>query len=565
MKNTDKKQFQENYIKINPKKRQLFLSKINIKQKPVLKKYLTQFFETPQKFFVSKFSNKEIILNKFKSPSEIYELPIPQQLLKYYKRRKSKADQELNDPSLKGQIKKMVSNYYRRRRQRKILKQNSETQKDKEDKKEISEQEIDDIFNTFEIVRKINKNKINNFVTKDKYMNLINNSKKDKEKEEKNETENNNINIIEEEKEINTNRNKKILMRNKSSFTNRNTQSVFKNRILSSKIAKFHEKFINNSKDNKNKELSIPKINNRNNKNNKNSSPFASVFDEVIPNKTLALKNDDYMFTINSQNSTLYKTRNNKTFRSKLKSALNNFKRVQSTGNLNNELLQKQFQYSLNLNNKNNQTFNHEFLKKLASQEKSLDNNTKYNYNISNLLKLMSKKIKKNKGDLMLGQLDDYRIQKDLKNKLENLMKTVCPENHYNWELNLRNGEKENIEEYKKIYLKNNTNKEIARNPYNISNRSKSGKMLGEYDEEYIKQNVPKFAYKKFIKDTFNAKGNLDGLSVEGKNLLKHEQSLIKKIKGKKMMINYDNIYKDKDINDTLFVYNLHINKFIKP
>ena len=152
MKNTDKKQFQENYIKINPKKRQLFLSKINIKQKPVLKKYLTQFFETPQKFFVSKFSNKEIILNKFKSPSEIYELPIPQQLLKYYKRRKSKADQELNDPSLKGQIKKMVSNYYRRRRQRKILKQNSETQKDKDDKKEISEQEIDDIFNTFEIL-----------------------------------------------------------------------------------------------------------------------------------------------------------------------------------------------------------------------------------------------------------------------------------------------------------------------------------------------------------------------------------------------------------------------------
>ena len=65
------------------------------------------------------------------------------------------------------------------------------------------------------------------------------------------------------------------------------------------------------------------------------------------------------------------------------------------------------------------------------------------------------------------------------------------------------------------------------RNPYNISNRSISGKILEEYDEEYIKKNVPKLAYKKFIKDTFNVKGNLDGLIIEGKNLLKHEQDLI--------------------------------------
>ena len=57
----------------------------------------------------------------------------------------------------------------------------------------------------------------------------------------------------------------------------------------------------------------------------------------------------------------------------------------------------------------------------------------------------MSKKINKDNGDLVLGQVDDYIIQKDIKNKLENLMKTVNPENHYNWEHNLRNDEKENI------------------------------------------------------------------------------------------------------------------------
>ena len=79
-----------------------------------------------------------------------------------------------------------------------------------------------------------------------------------------------------------------------------------------------------------------------------------------------------------------------------------------------------------------------------------------------------------------------------------------------------------------------------------------------------IKKNVPKLAYKKCIKDTFNVKGNLDGLIIEGKNLLKHEQDLIKKIKGKKFLINYNNLLKEKDINDELYAYNIHINKYIK-
>ena len=559
MKNSSKKKFPQNNLKLISRKRQFFLSKININQKPTLKKYLTQFFESPKKFFVSKYSNKEIIINKLKSPSDFYEIPIPHHLLKYLKRRKTKVAQEIIHPEIKEEMQKLVSKYSRGNSKK--IREISETKKDKDDKKEISEQEIEDIFNTFKMIRKINENNVNNFITEDEYAKLLNDNKKENENEtEKNDINNINNIINEDKKDPNFNRNKKNLIRSKSSFSSENTKRAVKDIILSSKMIKVKDKNINNSKDKNYKEISIPKINNQK---NQTSQPFASVFDEVIPNKIISQKNnEDYIYTTNSQNSTLYKTRN-KTFRTKLKNTLNSLHRVQSTGNLNSKLLQKQLQYSLNLNN--NQIFNHEFLKKLSSQEKALENNTKYNYSISNLLKLMSKKINKDNGDLVLGQLDDYRIQKDIKNKLENLMKTVNPENHYNWEHNLRNDEKENIEGYKKIYLNENKNKEIVRNPYNISNRSKSGKILGEYDEEYIKKNVPKLAYKKFIKDTFNVKGNLDGLIIEGKNLLKHEQDLIKKIKGKKLVIKYDNNYKDKDINDTLFAYNIHINKFIKP
>ena len=549
----------------NPKKKQLLLSKINIKEKPILKKYLTQYFETPQKFFVSKFKNKQIILNKFKSPLETFELPIPLRLLKRYKRRKSKVAQLFNDTTMKEQMAEMASLYNNNSKERKRLLREISENKNKEDKREINDQEIQKIFMAFENVRKINQKKINNFITKNEYVDLMHWNKNENKngdynnnnniKGNENENEKNNNNIIEEKNEGIADVKIKKLTKSKSSFFNWNLKNDIENKIISSKIIKYQNK--NNSTSKNYRELSMPKLSSQK---NRNSPVFKSIFDEINPQKTVLFKNDDYNSTINSQYSTLYKTKN-QTFRPRLKSTLNQFHK-ENVKEKNDILLQKQSKYVLDLNN---QVFKKEILKKLASQEKALQNNTKYNRKFSNLLKILSKNVQKEEGDLILGQIDDYRIFKDIKFKLNNLMKNVCPENHYKWENELRKEKSDNDIEYIKINNVNNHNREITRNPYNISNRSKNRKIFKEYDEQYIRRNVPKTAYRKFVKDIYNVKGNLEGLIIEGQDLLKCEQDLIKNMKGKKVLINFKSSLKDKDFNDELYAYNIHINKYSKP
>ena len=370
-----------------------------------------------------------------------------------------------------------------------------------------------------------------------------------------NENEKNNNNIIEEKNEGIADVKIKKLIESKSSFFNWNLKNDIENKIISSKIIKYQNK--NNSTSKNYRELSMPKLSSQK---NRNSPVFKSIFDEINPQKTVLFKNDDYNSTINSQYSTLYKTKN-QTFRPRLKSTLNQFHK-ENVKEKNDILLQKQSKYVLDLNN---QVFKKEILKKLASQEKALQNNTKYNRKFSNLLKILSKNVQKEEGDLILGQIDDYRIFKDIKFKLNNLMKNVCPENHYKWENELRKEKSDNDIEYIKINNVNNHNREITRNPYNISNRSKNGKIFKEYDEQYIRRNVPKTAYRKFVKDIYNVKGNLEGLIIEGQDLLKCEQDLIKNMKGKKVLINFKSSLIDKDCNDALYAYNIHINKYSKP
>ena len=553
-------------FKAKPKKIQLLISKIKIKEKPIIKKYITQYFENPQTFFNSKFGKKKIILNKFKSPSEKYEVPLPNRLLKKYKRRKSKQAQMINDTTIKEQIAEMASVVNNNSKEKKrIVREISESKKEREDKREINDQELQKLFSAFEKVRKINKNKINNFITKNEYVDLMHMNKKenedDKNDNNENETEkNNNMNIEKNKNNNNDDINDKKLIKSKSSISNRNFQinSDFEDKIISSKITKFHDRYNNNmfNKIKTNRQISMPKLSTKNN--DKNFPPFESAFAEIISKRTIPHKNEDPISTINSQYSTLYKTRN-KTFYSKFKKPIN----ISEKGSeMVDSLLQKQSQYVLKISSS---VMQKEFMKKLASQERALKHNYQYNHKIKNLLKTMSNQLQKEKGDLMLGQIDDYIIIKDLKTRLNNIMKKAYPENHYKWDLELRNSKNEESNDYDTMKSNNYIKKEIIRNPKTISNRARSQTIFGEYDDKYIQKSVPKTAYSKFVKDIDTIRGNFEGLIIEGQNLLKYEKDLIKKIKGKKMLINYNNIYKDKDLGDTLFAYNVSINKYKKP
>ena len=221
----------ENQIFSSPKRYQLILSKINVKEKPILKKYLTQFFETPQNYFVSTFSNRKIVLNKTKSINEIYEIPIPQSLLKRVKRRKSKGIQLYNDTSIKEKIAE-IAVVHNNNTSKARFKKEKESKKEKIDIREIRDKEIQKIFNDFKKVRNINKNSINNFITKNEYVDLIHRNKN--ENEEKGE-EHEQI----EDKNNESDNNIKKLIKSKSSISIRNNKEEFEKNIIFSKITKF--------------------------------------------------------------------------------------------------------------------------------------------------------------------------------------------------------------------------------------------------------------------------------------------------------------------------------------
>lgn len=552
-----KKQLITNNI-LKAEKTRLILHKINIKEKPLYKKYLKQFFENPRKFFVSNYANKIIVLNRFKTQENLFELPLPQNLLRRYKARKNKGVQLINDTSIKEQIDDMVSPYNNNKignRRRKIILGIKKEKDDKRDKREITEEELQKIYAAFEDVRSLNKNRIDNFITKNEYVDLM-------YKNYKENNENNDDNTTEDNKEIKENNDDikfRKYVKSKSSLAIRNRSKVHKDdlhkKIVSAKIVKFNDRNSINIYKRKNSEIIIPKIPE---KMIHKSKTFASIFDEKLPQKIPQNKNEENNLTTNSQYSTLYKTRN-KSFLSNLKKTYNKYLEAKTGLNREQLLLEKQYQYTMDVNST---AIKKEFAKKLATQEKALNHNKKIDNRNNNMMEILAKKINKEKDDLIIAQVDDYRIMKDIKSELQDLIEKNIPEYNYKWNKDLRNNSEDC--HYKKI--NNQNQREIVRNPLNAKNRANSvDKRFGEAEKNYIRQNIRKSDYRKFVRDLSMSKGNFNGLLIKGKNLLKCEKDLIKKIKGKKYIINYNSTLQEKDINDVLYTYNININNYSIP
>ena len=535
-------------------KTQLILHKINIKEKPLYKKYLKQFFENPRKFFISNYANKIIVLNRFKTQENLFELPLPQNLLKRYKARKNKGVQLINDTSIKEQIDDMVSAYNNNKmgtKRRKIILGIKKEKDDKRDKREITEEELQKIYAAFEDVRSLNKNRIDNFITKNEYVDLMY-----KTYEENNEDKNED-NTTEDNKEIKENNDDikfRKFVKSKSSLAIRNINKVNKEdlhkKIVSAKMVKFTDRNSINITKRKNSDIVIPKIPE---KMIHKSKTFASIFDEKLPQKIPQNKNEENSLTTNSQYSTLYKTRN-KSFLSNLKKTYNKYLEAKTGLNREQLLLEKQYQYTMDMTST---AIKKEFAKKLATQEKALNHNKKIDNRNNNMMELLAKKLNKEKDDLIIAQVDDYRIMKDIKSELQDLIEKNIPEYNYKWNKDLRNNSEDC--HYKKI--NNQIQREIVRNPLNAKNRANSvDKRFGEAEKNYIRQNIRKSDYRKFVRELSMSKGNFNGLLIKGKNLLKCEKDLIKKIKGKKYIINYNSTLQEKDINDILYSYNININ-----
>ena len=563
------------------KNRELLVEKVKIKENPKIRKYLKEFFLNPNKYFTVDFDDKQIIMGKNKTNTNKFKIPIPKQYQRRINRRlrtKTKTIGLINETLIKHLV---------------LLNDKKKSNKEiydstlKEGQKYIDDREIDFIFKTFEKVQEINKTKTKDFVTQNELFgnkifgnNKVKNRNKKNEKtikfEDKNENKNNNNNS--NNNNINSSHKKKdkliksksllfksvnnYLNKNQISNDNKSNNNVFLKRQLLSSSYKLKNSYSQPEYhfNDKNKVVYNLKV---------DKPRFASVFDDNIFKNSQDNNIDNY--TIKRQNSTIYQT-NSKSYVDKfIKSSEDFFKQRKEKEKIKKALLEKKKlmeKQSQFLSNTNQKLIKKEIAERLASQEKALMYNIKVKNKHSNILDCLSKKLKKQKSDLMLDQMEDYLLKKDIKIKINKLIKKTNPDQNYDWKLDLRNSKIDDKEEFPKVNIEdinyqNNKctmsyNDEITKNPFSKTFYSTNMKFR-QQDKEYLKSKVSKTMYNKFMKDIRNIDNKYGGLIIEGQNLLKCERDILKQIKGKKIINNYDNILQEKDVNDKIFAKNFSI------
>ena len=549
----------DNYKKKTTNKykfRELTIEKIKLQEKPDMKKYLKEFFQNPKKYFNNEFDNKQVILGKVKTVMEKYEVPVPKKFQRRLNNRSKTRKYNLNNGTLSEQISLFND-------KRRVFKGTNDSTL-KEGQRYINDREIENIFKSFQRVHEINKNKIKDFITTQELIDSIyiyhddeHNKKEKKNLKNKLITEENNL-------KGNT-RNKKRILTSKSSlfyFNNNEQDSNIVSLYDTSKINNINLKKKDSSKScsyqylYKDKNRLIPKIKLQNNQKVNN---YDKTNNDIDNNTTLNSKNS--LINKNRPKS-LIKSFINTTIKLKEDKEKEKIKKVLLE---NEKLIEKQLQF---LPNTNQKLIKDEIAKRLASQEKALMFNKTIKNKENTLMDTLSKKLKKQKSALLLRQTEDYRLIKDIKIKLNRLIKKSNPGQNYNWEYDLRNTSKDN-ENLPKMFNnedyqeKNSQKDEITRDPcYKTFYSTK--KKFRKQDKEYLKKKVSKKLYNKFMNDIIDLKRNYDGFLIEGQSLLKCEHDLIKKIKGKKIINNYNINLHDQETTNELYANNFDIHKFNK-
>ena len=387
--------------------------------------------------------------------------------------------------------------------------------------KYISDFELEDLFQNFKNIHKLNNEKISNYMTIKEY--IENNSLLVVNKTSTN--FNNFIKDFKSKKSIN-NEELKILSDGREGDSNYLSPKKFKP-IISSPNNEYYKTtstFIsmNNIKENKND----------NNNNNICLTGRKSIL-------TSPLNSDNFY---------------NKPIKDIKSKTTKNFYYLKNCEESNlisrNNLIKKQNQFLLNSKEEEkisqNKTERTIFAKLLANQEQALKNTSNNKIIINNIYNIVSKKAHKSKEKLLMTNIDSFRIKNELKDKFCNLNSKIEPEHYYNWIKNLR-------EVSTTIKNKDNIDSYIIRNPYNkTKNINISNKNLSK------KTNI-KF-YLKLIEETKKINNNLEGLHINGKNLLETEYEQIKSYKSKKILNNYEAYLPTSNYEDILFTDKKYVN-----
>ena len=506
---------ENNNINNDDKGKLLFLKRINLKKNQKIQKDLDQFFWDADIYFKKNYDKFDIILGKRQNKREA----VPSYFTTFGKRKNKRTstiklnasqshDKKINDSKIT-----MNSNTSRfGARRGGFMKSNKESGL-KIGQKYISESELEDLFQAFSYVQKMNKKKSSDFIMAKEYI------------------DNN------------------ILMTNKifGNFgkisENKKNQVVGFNKILPE---------ISNTYNNKT--ITRPK----NTTSNLNSDYNKSIYSAMTTNIFKETKDENKNDLINSNIIEKYKMNSllgdfmEKEMKlsddKKYKTVTNffdkenflDFKKVKKR----NYLVKRQNQFLLEKREELNsvkKTTNDYFAKLLADQEQVMNDSKKMKLKKRKILKFISARIKKKEKNMLFRDLESFRIQNELKDKFCSLGAKLEPEHNFNWKRDLRG------DLY--IHKKNedNPNNYNIRDPYNKSITSSfSDKNLAK--KKYLKY------YKNLIEENNNINKNLEGLFIKGKNLLKMEYEQFKSFKSRKIINNYELYLPSSDIDDIIFI-----------
>ena len=348
-------------------------------------------------------------------------------------------------------------------------------------------------------------------------------------------------------------------------FTNfKNTQKANKNKItniktvtegnisnngsINNSIKKTSNKKLLDSINKKDSDDSFPNINSNKTISNNNNNLF-KVYKNNANN--LTDKNSIFFFnessTPKSNRKIIVDKRNmSKTMKMNANpiNTYYNFNKLYQTLNENNkiDIIKKQIQY-LSTEKK---IYKKELANKLASQEKTFINNINSRNKMKQISLYMSNKLKIPNEKLLMNRTEYFRINKDLKSRLSKQMEFEYIEGVFNWEKDLKNFDPKNKYE------------EIIRDPkFKIKNYPNDA--FYSLNNEYLAKRLSKKHLKKFVNTNDNIKYNINGLFIQGKNLLELEQEINKGIKGKKILNNYEEVLPYSSLKEDIYANHFHI------
>ena len=495
----------KNYSSTIP--REFMLKKIHLSNYPKLKTKLNTFFNDINKYFETSFEDKYIIVGK---KSKNCKLGSSLDISGKNKNRKIVRRMSIKAPNI---TKSSADSQRYLIYNQKLLSSNVTDDKKKNftsydesvlkpGQRFIEDKEIEQIFNIFKEVRKMNKSK-NDYV--------------------------------QTQKELDRSKISSFFNTKKSHKSNNNSNKFIinlKKNDIKNNIYRVKNNKINNNKSNKNFYSDDDNTNSHINDmaNYKTHSTIYSIKDDYsIRNKYLNTEindNDNNIIVIN-------KSRNNSSNLLKEKN-----------------LMKKQSQYiSMELGT----PFKNKMANILTLQEKCLMND-KNNKNIqSHINNYISSKTKKSKSNLLIIQEDNYRPNIEIKLKLHNLQKKLNPDKFYNWFKDLHSSQK-NLSPYEYI-----PNIETIRNPKIMKNFNPSNFVE---KNNYMKKIIPKKYLRDFNNDLKNANKNFESLIVEGVDLLQLENDLFKQLKGRKIINDYERLLSPSNLKSQNIYSNIEKNFF---